>query len=462
MAVEFTNWEELSSNPIKICIVGHTNHGKTSTIRTLTEDKSLGTVSNSPDTTTCVDHFSVMRNGFPVFYVTDTPGFTNLDLRLAEYKSEIGRTPTIEEFSNFMNSKKVSVNQNIDNSISPDDWLRRTLVEIKNSHLLLLILDSREDTTSNTYLSEIEFLKSCGVPLIISLNFIYTKDTKKLDWRKVIGKIGVHTIIEFDAHTRNWDQESDLFNMIIPLLHNKLYKSLLLYWNDLRETEFKERAMGAAIDISKLISDLSNHETFVTGVNSINKSEKEVLAELKFKEFVTATFDVGARKISDRYGFNWDEFQVYINSPEGQKMAQTFDFFDNSTLKLYAALATAATLAAFEVLIGGMTFGIPTLIGTTITYITVSAFKSGREGDGSVIVVSPTIDMVNLVAIRAIGLARTLKSRGKANDKKIDFIDDKLIPKSNKELMAEIRKIFEKVQTKTDLLEELLLKAIIK
>jgi hypothetical protein len=143
-------------------------------------------------------------------------------------------------------------------------------------------------------------------------------------------------------------------------------------------------------------------------------------------------------------------------------MAQTFDFFDNSTLKLYAALATAVTFSTIEALTVGMTFGIPTLIATTFTYLTVSAFKFGREGDGSVIVFRPTIDMVNLVAIRAIGLARTLKSRGKANDKKIDSIDDKLIPKSNKELMAEIRKIFEKVQIKTDLLEELLLKAIIK
>ena len=97
MVFNFQKQEELSKHPILICIVGHTNHGKTSTIRTLIENTHVGTVDQAPNTTTKVEGFRVSKDGLDRVYVFDTPGFTNLDVRLAENELRMGRLPTIDE-----------------------------------------------------------------------------------------------------------------------------------------------------------------------------------------------------------------------------------------------------------------------------------------------------------------------------------------------------------------------------
>ncbi|MEN8133052.1 MAG: GTPase, partial [Pseudomonadota bacterium] len=48
---------------LKIAVVGHTNTGKTSLLRTLTRDATFGEVSNRPATTRHVEGTSLLVNG---------------------------------------------------------------------------------------------------------------------------------------------------------------------------------------------------------------------------------------------------------------------------------------------------------------------------------------------------------------------------------------------------------------
>jgi len=101
------------------------------------------------------------------------------------------------------------------------------------------VLDSREDPANETYLDEINFLKSCGVPLIVSMNFIHRKESRIADWEQSIRRLGVSNIIQFDAHTRTWEDEQDLFKCMRPLLrdhqHGKLHREFMDFWSKLRE-----------------------------------------------------------------------------------------------------------------------------------------------------------------------------------------------------------------------------------
>lgn len=73
-----------SSRPISVAVVGHTNAGKTSLLRTLSRDKNFGSVSGQPGNTKHVETTSVSIDGRPVLQLFDTPGFED-SIALQEY-----------------------------------------------------------------------------------------------------------------------------------------------------------------------------------------------------------------------------------------------------------------------------------------------------------------------------------------------------------------------------------------
>ena len=62
------------TRPAHLAIVGHTNAGKTSLIRTLTRDTGFGAVSPEASTTKHVEKVRLVAEGIPVVDLYDTPG----------------------------------------------------------------------------------------------------------------------------------------------------------------------------------------------------------------------------------------------------------------------------------------------------------------------------------------------------------------------------------------------------
>ena len=59
---------------LKLAVVGHTNVGKTSLLRTLTRDVEFGEVSHRPSTTRHVEGARLSVDGQPLLELYDTPG----------------------------------------------------------------------------------------------------------------------------------------------------------------------------------------------------------------------------------------------------------------------------------------------------------------------------------------------------------------------------------------------------
>ena len=60
--------------PVDIAVVGHTNTGKTSLLRTLSHDSRFGEVSDRPATTRDVQGVMLLADGEAVVAMYDTPG----------------------------------------------------------------------------------------------------------------------------------------------------------------------------------------------------------------------------------------------------------------------------------------------------------------------------------------------------------------------------------------------------
>ncbi len=64
-----------SATPIDLAVVGHTNTGKTSLLRTLLRDEYFGEVADQPGTTRHVESAQLLNSsGAPMLVLRDTPG----------------------------------------------------------------------------------------------------------------------------------------------------------------------------------------------------------------------------------------------------------------------------------------------------------------------------------------------------------------------------------------------------
>src|SRR5690606_23962364 len=69
-----TEPDKMTPRPLRLAVVGHTNTGKTSLLRTLTRDPDFGEVSDSPGTTRHVEGVRLLADGAAGLELFDTPG----------------------------------------------------------------------------------------------------------------------------------------------------------------------------------------------------------------------------------------------------------------------------------------------------------------------------------------------------------------------------------------------------
>ena len=64
----------MSKQPLSLAVVGHTNTGKTSLLRTLLRDSGFGEVKNAPSTTRHVEEAAISDGVDMLVFLYDTPG----------------------------------------------------------------------------------------------------------------------------------------------------------------------------------------------------------------------------------------------------------------------------------------------------------------------------------------------------------------------------------------------------
>ena len=95
--------ESPASAALTLAVVGHTNTGKTSLLRTLTRDTEFGQVSNSPGTTRHVEGARLTVDGEALVELFDTPGMLWPKITVPESgfklaaSGAIGRNAFVEE-----------------------------------------------------------------------------------------------------------------------------------------------------------------------------------------------------------------------------------------------------------------------------------------------------------------------------------------------------------------------------
>lgn len=199
----------MSQQPLNIAVVGHTNAGKTSLLRTLTRRADFGEVSDRPGTTRHVEALSLDIDGRPALRFIDTPGLEDATALLDHLQQLDARLPRLERIAAFLRGAAAR------GPFEQEAQVLRCLLNEVDAGLL--VIDARE-TPLPKFDSEIEILMLCGRPLMPVLNFVSDAAAQEPAWRRLLGSYGLHAHVRFDAVAPFVGAEQQLYGDLGTLL----------------------------------------------------------------------------------------------------------------------------------------------------------------------------------------------------------------------------------------------------
>ena len=200
----------MSERILTIAVVGHTNTGKTSLLRTLTRDVSFGEVSPHPATTRHVEGAAVLIEGRPVIELFDTPGLEDSIALLDHLNAQAGRRRAegIEQIRAFLAGPEASGRFTQE---------AKALRQVIGSDMALYVVDAR-DRVLGKHRDELEILARCTTPVVPVLNFTADPDAEVAQWRDHLSRVNMHAVAEFDTVVLDETSEQRLYEKMRTLL----------------------------------------------------------------------------------------------------------------------------------------------------------------------------------------------------------------------------------------------------
>lgn len=227
--------------PLNIAVVGHTNAGKTSLLRTLTRRADFGAVSDRPGTTRHLEAVTLaLDEGEPALCFVDTPGLEDavaLQEHLQLLDASVPRPQRIQAFLEGPAAK------------AQFEQEAKVLRALLRADAGLLVIDAREDPALPKFAAELELLMLAGRPLMPVLNFVRAETALEPGWRALLASHGLHALLRFDAVAPFVGAESDLYRDLGALLPGR--RAQLLTVVDFLERERRARRRASL----RLIAD---------------------------------------------------------------------------------------------------------------------------------------------------------------------------------------------------------------
>ena len=195
---------------LKVAIVGHTNTGKTSLVRTLTRDAEFGEVSDRPATTRHVEGTVLLVEGRPLVELYDTPGL----------EDPIGLLELLDRMRGDRRHDWIDViREFLDSPAAHGDYAQeaKAIRQVLASDVALYVIDAR-DRVLGKHRDELEILGRCARPVMPVLNFVASPEARTDEWREHLSRVNMHAVAEFDTVVLNEFAEQRLFEKMRTLL----------------------------------------------------------------------------------------------------------------------------------------------------------------------------------------------------------------------------------------------------
>ena len=407
------------TKPIEIAVVGHTNAGKTSLIRTLTRRRDFGVVSEHPGSTRRNESLDIKVGSKSLVRYVDTPGLEDamyLERHFIElYNDDRAPHEKIDAFLSGPEATRVF------------EQSAHVLRQMRKADAALYVIDCRDDVLPK-FKAEIKLLRDCAKPILPVLNYCRSNDQKEKLWLETLNAYGLHAYVPFDVVAPFVGSELELYTALKILLPN-FRESFQLFTEDIARRHIALRATSCRVIAEALISIAALRQR-------INKEDlsDDVQKEIFIKEFqamALAKVRQAELDLFDLYGFDQEE----LSFETALKMTGRWDvdIFDPKVLKdaaarlsIGAAVGAAIGLAvdamsAFVTLGGGLAVGIG--IGSIASqgFSRLSIRLKNKWKGIHEVMIEDTVLL--LFAENLTAFARVLAARSHASEEKISLAE---------------------------------------
>ncbi|WP_313338001.1 GTPase/DUF3482 domain-containing protein [Stutzerimonas nitrititolerans] len=408
------------SAPLKLALVGHTNVGKTSLLRTLTRDVSFGEVSHRPSTTRHVEGARLSVDGEPLLELYDTPGLEDA-IALLDHLERIERPG--ERLDGPARTARFLEGSEARQRFEQEAKVLRQLLA---SDAGLYVIDAREPVLAK-YKDELAVLAGCGKPLLPVLNFVAQPGHGEERWREALARLGLHALVRFDSVAPPIDGERRLYESLALLLEQSRAKLQRLIED--HEAQAAARLSEGNRLIAELLVDVAACRR---GVAAQPELERGAIRELH--DAVRAREQRCVEALLRLYGFRTQDAATadlpLLDGRWGD------DLFNPETLKQLGVkigggmAAGAAAGAGVDLMVGGITLGAAALLGAIAGGGAQTARHYGSRLLGKLKGQRElTVDdaVLRLLALRQRQLLAALAARGHAamDAIRLDAADDK-------------------------------------
>jgi len=390
---------------VKIAVVGHTNVGKTSLLRTLTRSVEFGDVSLHPATTRHVERAVLAVQGHENVALFDTPGLedsSGLLAYISALKEERGED-WVECLSAFVSRQDLQSNFGQE---------AKAIGQVLKADVVLYVIDARLKVRAK-YRDELEILGRCARPIVPVLNFIMDEDSQADAWRAQLARVNMHAVVAFDTVVFDELGEMSLYRKIATLLDAKapLFDALI---EELQERRRQLKKASATIIAEMLIDCLMARRLY--------EKEDDHARDTAAEELKTAVRLREKQAVSQLLETHMFDLNSYIpgdlNFADGDWAEDPFDAKVLERFGLDASKAMvggAAAGLAIDLMVGGISLGAAALTGAALGFLVDSARRYGgrvQEFLSGQAVMKVDLPTLKLLASRESALLEALLHRG--------------------------------------------------
>lgn len=398
-----TKQQAVQSGTVRVGVVGHTNVGKTSLMRTLTRDVSFGDVASSPGTTRVVEKAVLPVAGYELAFF-DTPGLEDSAGLLEYLKAVLSETSQdwVEAIAGLSSVDRAA-------RFAQE---AKALRQVLQSDIVFYVIDVR-DSVRAKHRDELEILMRCARPIVAVLNFVAQSQAGEASWRETLARTNIHAIAPFDTVVYDETGEIALYEKARTLadVHSAVFTQRIA---DIKAARKALMDAGAGI-VAEMVEYIGAIELeFDTEDDTERARQSDAL-----KHAVLERENAAAKALLNLFRFDDGGYLPPSFSLEsGQWSEDPFDpaVLSDFGLNLGKAAATGAAIGlGVDLLVGGMTLGAAAATGAIVGTGIDSARRYGKglaqslTGRGTLQI---ELGSFAIILARQIALLKALKHRG--------------------------------------------------
>ncbi len=406
---------------LNLAVVGHTNTGKTSLMRTLLRDVHFGEVKDEAGTTRHVEQATIRLNHTDLVHLFDTPGLEDATGLLEWLENNTSaRADGIERLETFLNSE-----------LAQNDFSQEAKVirQVLNSNMSIYVIDAREPILAK-YKDELTLLSWCARPLMPVFNFIAKQDLK--EWSDMLARRGLHVHVGFDTVAFDFEGEMRLWDNLSTMLPNRTVTDELIRirreeWQNL-DQQGRRTIADMLIDVAAYQSEFAEDADPTPALTQMHSTVKQLERQMHEQLLHLYRF------------YDNDVAPTELNLQEFQQ-----DPFDTEVLKQYGIRTTSGAAAGaliglgFDAATAGTSLGVGAAIGGILGGILSNAATISDKLQGiQTIHVDPAT--ITLLATRGLDLLDAIQHRGHAAQSNTITVTEHKAPFKPHQLPAPLKK----------------------